>query len=380
MADQQSTSKSQQRVEHHVRIFLLSIVFFTGIGAVGSAFAEPAAQALVQQPNADTFVDVWALRREAVALLGLPQEGDLECRGGRHEKACLRELARADNARQRALDLFNAKWLPALLRGMVKGDLIAETILRLCGALPHLQRRGIAADCSEAAEDRALALKRMREIGFQPAIQAFASNVVSRMRAPGRQDCGNDDSTDARRCGYLADTNRLRAILESIQTGNLAGAESWVTCNVSDRVVELDLILQECIRLNWMMMAVAAQAPRFYASGPMDTRAVGTHALTLARPPLSGQPAAHPYGRLFEGRREITRNDFSNFSDPQATERFYASLQEFIAKMQENIDADLRRDSRWAVFLIERINGGLFDAKNVNSPAAAPISSRTSSE
>lgn len=112
-----------------------------------------------------------------------------------------------------------------------------------------------------------------------------------------------------------------------------------------------------------MVFAVAAQAPRFYAAGPLVQSIKGVDALTLVRPPMVGQPATHPYARLSEGGRKITRNDFSEFSDPLATQRFYQDLQAFLDGMQASIEADLRRDPRWAVFLIERVNGGLVDAR-----------------
>lgn len=343
----------------------MSVVLWAASGALWPAFAHPTPP--LPTPGTDAFVDVWALRQEADALPGFLPEAYDRCVAARRQQACLRKQARLEKTRQRAIDRFNARWLPALLRGMVKGDPVAETILRLCETLPSLQRQGIAADCSASAEDRAFALQRLRDIGFPPALQAVAE-VRSALRTERLSGCPTGDTQAARRCEYQARTDRLRAVLESMRSGNLSASVGWNICPVRDPDPALDLILQQCFQLNLMMFAVAAQAPRFYAAGPLVQPVKGAHALTLVRPPMVGQPAAHPYAWLSEGERKITRNDFSEFNDPLATQRFYDDLREFLARMQASIEADLQRDPRWAVFLIERVNGGLVDARIAKGP------------
>lgn len=354
--------KGQNSVGNKARGVLRSVVLWAASGVMWPAVADQAPVPPPPRSSADAFIDVWALRQDASALPGFQPESYDACVSVRRRPACMRKQARLEQIRQQAIDRFNARWLPALLRGMVKGDLVAETILRLCETMPSLQRQGIAADCSPSAEDSAFALQRLRDIGFQPAIHATAQ-ARGALRADRLSGCPTGDTEAARRCEYLARTDRLRAILDSMRSGNLSTAVGWNICPVRDPDPALDLILQECFQLNLMKFAVAAQATRFYATGPVVQPVSGADALTLVRPPMAGQPATHPYAGLSEGGRKITRNDFSEFSDPLATQRFYQDLQAFLDGMQARIEADLRRDPRWAVFLIERVNGGLVDAR-----------------
>lgn len=127
-----------------------------------------------------------------------------------------------------------------------------------------------------------------------------------------------------------------------------------------------------------MGLVVAATIPRFYTSGPLEQQIDLGHGLSLARPILSG-PSGKPKDadryqsgvvKRFDGR------DFREFRDPNFQAKFYSDLDKITQNIESNIDADLRKDPRWAVFLIERRAGRLYDAMNTGDatrPSAAEI-------
>ena len=134
------------------------------------------APAVAMQFNAKVdhrgYVDVWAFRKDLSTFGQLPLldvgecgEEDGEAGGARQERrsSC---LARVRALRHRR-GAFNAAWLPALLGAAKKGDPVAEVILLRCDTTPLLDRTRYPSTCSG---DRKHAVRRLREIGFVPAI------------------------------------------------------------------------------------------------------------------------------------------------------------------------------------------------------------------
>lgn len=352
---------------------------------VGLLWASSAPNALADAPgDPQGLIDVWALRAD-LRRLGVMPTGQVECREWegdeepviktaaqrrawrqkvarlqREHQRCTREQERLAATYQQARNALSQRWRPALQRAMQGGDGVAEVILRLCETAPPLDRSGVAADCSESAADQATARQRLEAIGFQPAL--LRAGGARPLHADTRSRCGQGDAPAARECRHLADIARYDRILNAMAAGLMGEAEGHIQCQMRDPDPRLDDQVEHCQRSTWLMMAMGAEARRFYTVS--DLRASFEHAgeLSLMRQALAGASGETYAEARFANRKLPTRNDFTPFSDPQFGSRFWAELRERLAAADARIEADLRRDPRWAAFLIERVDGRLYDA------------------
>jgi len=232
-------------------------------------------------------IDVWALRKDVIAVSSTPVE-QRECRSGggdidqeyvaglKTRKAHLAyerkrrkevELARKtearcenDNLKQREKfnqlhTAFNAHWVPALKNAMQLGDPVAEVILRLCETAPLLDRSEIAADCSEKEEGKAYARQRLEAIDFKPSLHNYIVIHGKGSRARQATCKWNDAGTE---CAFRADIAHYEHILSVMRTGYLSVAESWNTCQIGNKDSALDKLVEECQGMMNMMMALSA--------------------------------------------------------------------------------------------------------------------------
>lgn len=273
---------------------------------------------------------------------------------------------------------FNARWLPVLKGAMQLGDPVAEVVLRLCETTPLLDRTGIAADCSENADDKAFARQRLETIGFEPALHKYTPTAQADDWQARQATCGQGNPATHSECGYRADIARYERILSVMRSGYLSVAESWNTCQMGGETPDLDKLAEECQRLMNLMMAVSAGVDRFYTAGPIDGALEGLSHLSLQRPILRGAVGTPRKEWPFDKRGIVTRNDWRTFSDADFQQRFYAELDKTIQQIEAKLANDLRKEPRWAVFLIERLAGRLYDAMdtvNPNRPGPADIAS-----
>lgn len=334
--------------------------------------------------DARGFIDVWALRAD-LRRLGVMPTGDVECREWegdeepvfktaaqrrtwrqnvarlqREHQRCTREQERLAAIYQQARDVLNQRWRPALQRAMERGDGVAEVILRLCETAPPLDRSGIAADCSESAADQATARQRLEAIGFQPAL--LRAGAARPQPADARSRCGHGDAPATRECRHLADIARYDRILNTMAAGLMGEAQGHIQCQMRDPDPRLDDQVEHCHRSAWLMMAMGAEARRFYTVNNLRMSFEHAGELSLMRQARAGASGETYDEERFASRKLPTRNDFTPFSDPQFGSRFWAELRERLAAADARIEADLRREPRWAAFLIERVDGRLYDA------------------
>ena len=153
---------------------------------VCAAQCAVAAEDMRALTDARGFVDVWALRADVAKVEALIVDSDAEAcspegdpdeqlsfaqeaRRQREKRKCVaawkRNHARFDTARQQ----LNRAWGPALRSAIQRGDRVAEVIWRQCGTTSVLDRAELESTCDEVPMRRALAVRRLREIGFEPA-------------------------------------------------------------------------------------------------------------------------------------------------------------------------------------------------------------------
>jgi len=346
------------------------------------------------------FIDVWELRKAVLRVASMPT-GDYECNGyegdgedetphfksrrarlayerqrRRQEQHEQREITRCEREREKIANTFNdarnalnREWMPALVRAMELDDPVAEVVVRLCETAPTLDRTGIAADCSENPAEQTIARQRLEAIGFKPALHNYVVTDQGTAYRGSQQYCATAPGETSQECRFRADAERYERILSVMKTGYIGVAESWNTCQIKWADPHLDKIVEECQRLQNLMMAVSGAVPRFYTAGPLeDSTGLGPGGLSLARPILSGKPGTPLYAQVYESRGIVERHDRSKFSDPDFQAKFYADMDKAVQTIEANIDQDLHKDPRWGVFLIERITGRLYDAMNTTDP------------
>lgn len=145
--------------------------------------------------DARGYIDVWALRRDVIAVEALTpitdedrcsREGDpdeppmsrqqLE-RQRREERACYASAARESELFQKAKIAFNRAWLPNIKAAIAKGDVVAEVIFLLCETTYVLDRGEEATTCNQHKQTTAMA--RLQEIGFAAAYEPCDFTVVT---------------------------------------------------------------------------------------------------------------------------------------------------------------------------------------------------------
>ncbi len=236
------------------------------------------------------WIDVWELRRDVAQLEGM--------KGG---------SGRAAAAHARARRALNAAWLPALKQAMAKGDPVAEVILRTCNTSSMLDRAGIETDCSEDPAERQLARQRLESIGFVPALGAYTREELRGLA----------------RTPAAALYERMIDAMEKGDLGaaSVVGANPCPLQNVSKS--HDDPRFSRCDHLYRVSRAIGHEAKWFFTPAPLekwrDEKGVS--------PPTSNVVDADAFGK------ELNRR---------------------LRAVDASVAAYLRKEPRWAVFLMER--------------------------
>lgn len=318
-------------------VLALAWVAIVGAQAADSAPAPASARSLTTAERVDERgrLNPWRLRHE---LLGL----------GEHP-----------STRQQAA--FNAVWKPLLLAATHRGDAMAEVVLRLCETVDLLDRSGIASDCSPTPDARQLAWQRLDAVGWAPAryhrLRQSPQDAPEARAACAQAHPAKEDET----CRLQADLDHYQRMNDVLATGHLGVVEHWTRCKVRLSDPTQDALAVACERTRHLAMAVAEEAPRFYALGNLDKPVQGTGSLSLRRPPLAGPPGGTDYRWPFDDGKMI-RNNWQAMPGPVTVADFSPQVDALLAELDASIARDLRSDSRWAVFLIHRRAGRLFDS------------------
>lgn len=244
-------------------------------------------------------------------------------------KKCEAARKRESDAYKRARNAFNETWLPVLQNAVTHGDPIAEVILRSCETTSVLNRDGIASDCSESESDRKQAQLRLESIDFKPALHKY----IKTADADAALHCNSRDMS----CHTEFEIERHKRILDVMRTGYVGVAEDYNTCQLHSENEELDRREEECQRLGWLMRVVNSRITRGYVLSLEYQGKIGDRILN----PIPGHIA-----RLYRiGFQDV------EFRDPDFQYKFWKDVGVFLSEINENIENDLRRDSRWGVFL-----------------------------
>lgn len=338
------------------------------VALASTAIAAPAPAATAAAPRAQVdargFIDVWALRRDVAQAEDHPlsadkdscySERDTEQRLSPKDQAQRNIEARACEAaiagKRSAQALLNQAWLPTLLEAVRRGDAVAEVILRQCSTTALLDRSDIESTCDEAPERRAIATRRLREIGFAPAFDHDAEAAES---------SGNRPSRGQAQARALARFARADFGIDRLWT-HFGG-------NAPRDAAELDEL-----RNAMLIDAALDQVRRAFTFSPgadWQTSAFGQ--LKLNRKPRT--PGHMTWGRglfygggrsAYTGPHDWLAGGQEIFVFHQGNRRavmggvtdadFLRRLHDLLAATEASIEQALRREPRWAVFLLRRV-------------------------
>jgi hypothetical protein len=95
-------------------------------------------------------------------------------------ESCIAETKLAYVNYTEARKKFNDTWLPILFIAIMKGDEVAEVIMRQCETTHVLDRNELESSCDSSSARCAKAKERLQEIGFIPAIDISDELINSR--------------------------------------------------------------------------------------------------------------------------------------------------------------------------------------------------------
>lgn len=348
----------------------------------------------LKHPNFHLFpsppVDVWKLRDDVAALESLQTTDDSDyCypEGGEEEpdpnhpppspqeleqqkkvaqqqaeaaQACVAEVAQKYKAYRLALEAFNRTWMPALTNGVESGDPVAEVIMRQCSTTSVLDRTNIESTCDPKPERRAIAAKRLKEIGFAPAFDWEFEAMERKATDPEelkskRLLAGKYMSPEHYQQHQLM--ARQDFLLEQFGQG-VFGAYGPMHYDVDDRgtlgISQYDLIVSSI-----------QNVPRAFTFSPGNdewaTTSFGTLKL-VRRQPLT--PGVLTWGPIlfshYDNKPTINGGGYIHTYRPSREPLKEGSvpnpreLRGLIATSEANIDRYLKQDPRWGVFLLHR--------------------------
>ncbi|QTN26147.1 hypothetical protein HZ993_12380 [Rhodoferax sp. AJA081-3] len=364
-------------------------------------FSQPAQHPKTTQSTGspEFFVDVWKLRQDVAALEplrvsdntdGCHFEGDGEDESADKDPSP-QAVAEQENAVKREQDAarvceetitqsykkymaarqaFNDIWLPKLTKAVASGDRVAEVILRQCATTPVLDRSNIESTCDENPQRRAVAGKRLKEIGFAPAfdyiteidhvprhkshLHSIRSAVLAAFRQGAygvdyrRADYGNSVDTESE----LADYRRWALIEAAHQDakrmftyrGSDADIASYPDLSLNRRPVQPTT-------LAWGRGMISSDGRTFeranyWRSWPVEAQFAGNR---------------HYFGKPIRVFRERVLHlsgsgaTLMTADNHKIDKNFESDLREILEANDRAIDGYLKDDTRWGIFLLQRI-------------------------
>lgn len=308
----------------------------------------------------------------------------------RTEKICVAKRRHQAAVYRQMYAAFNAAWLPAIRNAVAHGDLVAEVILRQCSTTTALDRHGEASTCNADPAQRAIADERLHAIGFVPAL-AFSPNV-QRQPAYGKQAHG-------KRPHRKRAANRLESqqqVLAAMRQGALGFDPMLVLGGIGNGARNADDL--QVYRNYALIEAVVQDAPIAFTVTP-ESWSAGWKTSEFAVLKLNRQPLTP--GFLTWGRRMYFAGGGLPYTGPHywctspikvvmpsnatlakmaagMTEaqiqrtpagesfqeitvagpddgQFRRELYDTLATISTTVDAYLKQDPRWAVFLLHRV-------------------------
>lgn len=368
-----------------LRCPLLIALFATVTLASGDGMPPP--PVVAAKTDSRGYIDVWQLRHDVAMVEPLEanmgeaddcyQEGENErdeedeglqspeqkearqaAAKAQREKAA--EEARACVARiQEAVAIYefekkalNDAWLPALTAAMKIGDPVAEVILRQCSTTSVLDRSGVESTCDRTPERKRVAVARLKEIGFAPAFELA--------QEPTHLEFSHGAVTSP------SVIERLQEVtLGAMVSGNLGNIPSEATgCRFDDSVANhYSRIITE---MQFRVRQAFTFSRKRNQPDPLTLVRQPTHAVELAWGPATVSSVSDMmlFDSILFKRQDASGGGYTvnvmRSINPcmgmgLSVSDLNREIKEALKLEQDSVDAYLKQDPRWAVFLMKRV-------------------------
>lgn len=346
------------------------------------------------------FIDVWKLRddigvleRQFVseeAVDSCYTEGDGEDEGGSPEVPATKEMIEQQKESQQkqaaaeaqcvadmrvkresyvqAYDAFNQKWMSVLTKAIESGDSVAEVIMRQCSTTPVLDRSQIESTCDDLnSERRAIAAKRLREIGFFPAFDWEYELQSRKVRPPNEESEMKKFNLTIEQLREKVTKDIQELMLEQFKHGVLGYFGPW----------QLDVAVTNAsnsdnIELYELLVHSSQIIPRAFTFSPsLDDKWATSSFSNLRLVREAKTPGVLTWGPAlfshYDNKPTITggspyryvlttsKNKRHILQSNESASYFEDALGDVISRSEAYIDQCLKQDSRWAVFLLYRV-------------------------
>lgn len=323
-----------------------TLLFFPSQTTAASNLALQLPSSNLSMVDSRGFIDVFALR-SAVADLELLQAKTVP--NNCQSVECKKTFVQADMLYKKAHLEFMKKWGNVTLQAISKGDEVAEVIWRNCGITPVIDRSALASTCDTDPVRRKSAALRLREIGFEAAFDEENDGSRSfrqEFDPEKRYQLALDQAIHRAQTGVLG-----KRLLESYKTN--------IYANFARSPEELSNFRREKA-----LSAILAMADRAFTFGNDELDVDNAHSrLRLNRKPIGLNKMAwhtHKFPNIENGLSWGAYRTFLTWEDrsiPLGGERdgaYWRLLSETLTRADQRIEYWLKRDSRWAVFLLHR--------------------------
>lgn len=295
------------------------------------------------------FFDVFELRK-AVSQVEtvLPKTDEERC----DTQACRLAVDREKQMFEEARSAFMREWGVALLAAIDKGDEVAEVIWRQCKTTPIIDRSALASTCDSDEARRKEAALRLRQIGFEAALDEEAEG-----NSPARELDQNKRRT-------LSQARTIRQMEAGVYGG-------WTIDNHhggnAPRSPEELVDIRRAAVIDAASTLVRRSFTYLRRQGGSDYE---SHAeLRLHRKPMgsptlawsanvfhSGSPYTGLYDPAWDGFKVYLNYDNNReiVVGGKHDAQYLRMLHETLTRSEQRIDDWLKRDPRWSVFLLHR--------------------------
>ena len=324
---------------HHLSLVLL-------FGTIQCAFAQPGLSPMLDHRG---YIDVFALRKAVSGLETLFPASDPEsC----ETKTCTTAALLEAQAFEHARSTFMREWGPALMSAIKKGDEVAEVIWRQCSTTSVIERDALASTCDPDPTRRKEAARRLRQIGFEAALDSEAEgNPPASEPDQGKRLTLNQGRTIGQmKAGVYGGLS-----IDDHHGGNAPGSPAELA---DIRRAAVIYAASTLVRRSFTYIRSQGNyRDESHAQLRLKRNPVGTSTLAWSANVFnSGHPYTGPYDPAWDGfdvyldyepRRQIK---VGGKRDAQ----YRRMLSDTLTRSEERIDHWLKRDPRWSVFLLHR--------------------------
>lgn len=340
--------------------------------ALSATAQQISARPLERGPLADDrgFINVWQLRDDVMKVEAVEASDDTDrcypegdpdesppsskerMRLIKKEKNCIKRIQEAFARYQALRESFNTKWQRVLREAIRLGDPVAEVIWRQCNTTPVIERSALASSCGSDPARRKEAALRLREIGFEAALDD---------EAEGNSPTWNLDQNKRRTVSQARTIRQMEAGVYGGWTIDIhhGGNAPYSPEELFDirRAAVIDAASTLVRRSFTYLRHQGGSEYESHAQLRLNRKPIGTPALAWSANVFhSGSPYTGLYDPAWDGFKVYLNYDNHReiIVGGNHDAQYLRMLHETLTRSEQRIDNWLKRDPRWSVFLLHR--------------------------